>query len=731
MKQVQNPAVVLTEKLCRPQRIGVFGHRGVGKTTLLTMLYREAVGGRLPGFRLAAADARTASYLSDKVLQLEAGQALPATLGETELRFHLYHNGTRLELLFKDYQGEHVALGREEPIRDFLRDCDAIWLCLDVPVTGAADTCLRAQQEVEQMIEDYLQAEQPGAPPRPTALVLTKADLLRTDDTPLPCPEELARQHFGMTLHTLALHCPQYATLAVSSLGRALPAADEGASPGPFTPQPHGLEGPLRWLAETLQAQDEQRLEHLWKLAPRDTGLLSRAVSAFARRYPEAPSTSAFQRRLRTLQRSRQRRRLGATMLAAVALLLGLWTYDAWGLHQVEQLAARHAEEPALVRQHWESYQRWHPTRFLVHAASADKERLTLRDLDEQIAAQELATRQVDLARRAADPDADPEVVWQQLQQLQHDFPEYELDETWRQLRDRLRERYDARRQQKARLAFEELQRREARADMPQLLEMADRFLRDHAGTSFEGDVRRRRAHYLVRLDEHDIEAARAYSVAHPLNFYTRREHYQHYLDHHPQGAFAREAADAIAAITEAWDKHDYRAVRDHFEANPGDVKQLEPLCRSYLAVHPRGRFASAATELLRWGERVTTTGEYKVILRSGNFDHKVAYLLSRGPSLSVEIEVNGVRYGPSTIVARRYDPDWDYEFPRRIRWKLGDSVRIHVVDHYFWKRNVLDIESEENDPLAIRMLSGEVNSGKHTLTFESDFSMPTLPKIE
>src|SRR5215470_9824885 len=90
MTRAQTPAVALAERLCRPQRIGLFGRRGAGKTTLLTMLYREAVGGRLPDLRLAAADARTAAYLSDKILSLESGQALPATLGETDLRFHLY-----------------------------------------------------------------------------------------------------------------------------------------------------------------------------------------------------------------------------------------------------------------------------------------------------------------------------------------------------------------------------------------------------------------------------------------------------------------------------------------------------------------------------------------------------------------------------------------------------------------------------------------------------------------
>src|SRR5438132_2061304 len=99
--------VSLADRLCRPQRIGVFGHRGVGKTTLLTMLYREAVGGRLPGLRLAASDARTAEYLSDKILQLETGGTLPGTLAETDLRFQLYQRSTRVELLVRDYQGEH------------------------------------------------------------------------------------------------------------------------------------------------------------------------------------------------------------------------------------------------------------------------------------------------------------------------------------------------------------------------------------------------------------------------------------------------------------------------------------------------------------------------------------------------------------------------------------------------------------------------------------------------
>src|SRR5262249_16582758 len=245
------------ERLGRPQRIGVFGHRGVGKTTLLTMLYREAAGGRLPGLRLAAADAATANYLADKVLQLEAGAVLPATLAESELRFQLYDGSSRLELVVRDYQGEHVELGRQEPVRDFLRDCDAVLLCLDPSLLGAGEECLRGQQEVEQVVEDYLALGPRDARPRPMALVLTKSDLLP------PRPEGVGEEewlnvlvtaHLGMTLHALRQHSPDNALFAVSSLGPRPEAVEPDDPPAPLLPR--DLDRPLLWLAEALQAQD-------------------------------------------------------------------------------------------------------------------------------------------------------------------------------------------------------------------------------------------------------------------------------------------------------------------------------------------------------------------------------------------------------------------------------------------------------------------------------------------
>lgn len=371
-------------------------------------------------------------------------------------------------------------------------------------------------------------------------------------------------------------------------------------------------------------------------------------------------------------------------VLAAACTWFSVWTYDAWGKQR-----AAHLHE----QQHSE--------------------------------------RLAELRRHAADPDADAETVWQELQRFRRDFPEQDVDSDWRSFRDALKQRRDAERERRAENAFRDLQRLGDKGDLAAWIEEADGFLRDFGDTAHESEVRRIRAACVLRLDERDIEFARAYSAAHPLNFRTRRERYQHYLERHPDGAFAAEANSALQHIDADWDKHDFRAVRDYFQAHPGDVKELQTLGRSYLAVHAKGRFCSAAHDLLRWTERVTQPGEYRVVLKNGSFDRSVAALVSRGPSLSVEIEVNGVRYGPSNIVPRSYQPEWNYEFPRRVRWKLGDSVRILVRDNYYWQRPLLDISAEENDPLAMLLLSGEVNVGRNSLTFASDFTMPQMPAIE
>jgi hypothetical protein len=718
MSRSQTPAVAVAERLCRPQRVGVFGHRGVGKTTLLTLLYREAVGGRLPDFRLAAADARTADYLSDKILSLEGGQALPGTLAETDLRFHLYYKGARLDLLFKDYQGEHVELGRCEPIRDFLRDCDAVWLCLDAG--GLADSAgrLRREQEVEQVVEDYLAVEAVAALHRPMALVLTKADLLPADAVDI---DAFAARHLGMTRHAIQAHAPRRGCFAVSSLGPRWPAALE----------PHGLDAPLTWLADALQAQDEARLEWLWSAGVK-LDVLERCVSGFARRYPDAPAAAQYRQRLRALIGRRRRRRILASVAAAACLMLAAAGYDVLGRRSAERFATEHADDPGAVLANWQTYQHHHPTRALFQPGATHDEEGRLRELAAESRRRECESRLAELRRRGADPDADPEATWQEFVSFRTDYPEADIDADLRALRDTVKARRDEQLAYKSRRAYDDLVSAEQHtSDLPTLLAQADRWLRLYPGNAQEADVRRRRDAYLARLDDRDLEAARAYSAREPLNFQTRRERYQKYLDRHPDGAGRKETEEALRAIDTDWDRHDIRAVRDHFLAKPGDIAELVARCRGYLAVHPQGQFKDAAGELLRWSERVTAPNEYRVTLRKGHFEKSVARFFSLGPDLSVELEVAGVRYGPSNITVNKYDPEWNYEFNRPVRWKLGDKVIIRVTDHDWKDRAVVYIASDDDDPLGMRLLAGEANSGPNRLTFESDFSLPTLPKIE
>ncbi len=720
MRRPPTEAAVLAEKLCRPQRIGVFGHRGVGKTTLLTMMYREAVGGRLPELRLAAADARTANYLSDKILQLESGQALPATLAETDLRFHLYHGSVRLELLVKDYQGEHVELGRVEPIGDFLRGCDAIFLCLDAATVSASADRLRRQQEVEQLVEQFLAVEPQRAMDRPVALVLTKADLLGVDAGDL---DALTGQKFDMVRHALQAHCPHNGIFAVSSLG---------GPPHAGALQPRNLAGPLVWLANTLQAQDEARLERLWTLARGNLGLLERCVACFVHRYPSAPAAVTYKRRLQELRWRRYRGRGLVAAAAAACLLVGVYAYDALGYYSTANFERQHGDEPTAVLQKWQSYQTWHPTRNVLRPGSSEREAERLRDLNDRARQQQVEQKLGELRRQAADPDADPEAVWQLFLGFRSAHPEVDVDGDLQQLRQVLKVRRDDRLGQRAQRAFDELIAAEQQtSDLLAQLGQADQFLRDFAGTPHEAEVRRRRDAYLARLDDRDIEFARSYSARQPLNFQTRRESYQRYLDKHPDGASASEARAALTAIEAEWDRHDFRVVRDQFTHWPNDVGETVNRCRAYLAAHPNGQFKDAAADLLRWTEKVTSPQEYKVVAKGCVLDPKLAHYFSRGPDLSVEIEVAGVRYGPSQVVANRYDPDWDYEFPRKIRWKMGDPVRIRLVDHDWGQRVVVEVASPDGDPFGLKLLTGEVWSGKSVVTFESDFAMPTLPKIE
>src|SRR5271165_7168113 len=206
----------LEARLKGPKRIALFGHRNVGKTTLLAMLYRQASSGRIPGLRLAAADAKSAEYLAEKIAQIESAQPMAGSLAETELKLRLYHGPARLDLIVKDYQGEHVTLGSEEPIQEFFADCDAVFLCLDPEGSSAPADRRQRQQEVENLLERYIERSNDLSVGRPVALLLTRFDrVLASIDAAEQAVnlatgvstefvERLVDQQYGMTRHALA-----------------------------------------------------------------------------------------------------------------------------------------------------------------------------------------------------------------------------------------------------------------------------------------------------------------------------------------------------------------------------------------------------------------------------------------------------------------------------------------------------------------------------------------------
>jgi len=245
----------------------------------------------------------------------------------------------------------------------------------------------------------------------------------------------------------------------------------------------------------------------------------------------------------------------------------------------------------------------------------------------------------------------------------------------------------------------------------------------------YQAELERKVADYRDRLDERAYQEAVDYSGRWPEHFLTRCQRYQSYLQRYPEGRFAAAARAALARIHDEWDRSDYRNVRDQFVRDPAAFDQLRTLGRAYLSSHPQGRFGDAVHGLLRWCDQVSEPGEYTVRLVSGVFDRKAAFWASRGVSAAVTLEVGGIRYGPSPIVQNNYAPQWDFTFPRKIRWKSGDRVRVIITDHYLWKRTLVDRTFEE--PIALRQLSDLLDLKNCSLRFESDFTMPSLPRAD
>ncbi len=770
----------LEERLTGAKRIALFGHRNVGKTTLLAMFYRQASTGQVPGVRLAAGDTASAEYLAEKIAQIESGEPPAGTLAETALRLRLYHGPARFELVVKDYQGEHVTLGSDEPIQAFFADCDAVLLCLDPEGSTNPAERRRRQQEVENLLERYIDRSEDGTAGRPVALLLTKFDRVlaraRADETAaLNDPsgwgvERFVAMHYGMTRHALSRHAPRGAIFAVSSYGRG---AHDGTPPAEL--HPLGLEGPLCWLAEQLEAGDEEQLESLWDLAPDDLPRLARCVAAYERRYPRSERAAQFKARLVSLRNTRRRKlalRLAALGTLGIAALAG---YDAWGFHSALAFEQQPGNPAPAVARRWNEALAWHPSlrffwparariaqrhqqEWMVKAAEVQVANGTaapdlharLTGLKDQAPHLVMQIQKVEDARdralqdtrwKAARAEAlapldDPEPALATVRAFLKDYPETPHRTEALALLDTLRTQADARRSARERQVIDDLVRAEGlpNAELRDLIDRAQQFLVDHPESQWRGEVERRLQGYVKALDERDIDRARQYSKQYPSNFATRIERYQDYLrGHQTGGRFISEATEAKDRILREWDTYAYRQGYDHWIAHPDDVAEVARRLRDYLRDHRDGRYARDAQQFLDWWDKVSVPGEYHVTLRRGEVEPDVGkYLGGGGPDLAVVIEVGGVSYGPSPVVRNTHKPIWDYAFTRPVRWKLGDPVTIKVYDYDWSDSLVYTFNSRKGDPLAIRNLAGTIKAakgGRTTLTFASDFKIPTLTK--
>ncbi len=767
------PAMVgseLEDRLKGPKRVGLFGHRNVGKTTLLAMFYRQAASGRIPGLRLAAGDPRTAEYLAEKIAALEAGRPMSGTLAETELALRLYHGPARLELIVKDYQGEHVALGSDEPIQEFFRDCDAVLLCLDSH--GAADPVerRRRQQEIEGLLECYLDRANGPRIERPIALVLTKFDQVEPGVPTADGVERLVESRFGMTRHALAEHAPEGAIFAVSAFG---PGAIGNQPPSELSPM--GLEGPLSWLATQLEARDRLDLERLWETGKRDPRRLERATLAYEKRYPRSNGSFEFRARLRSLKRARgYRRALAAAALVAIAAG-GLAGYDRVAYRQTAHDEAT-SPSPAVAAGRWQRLAQGHPTlaffwpslarharerhdywrvlaasdQVLNGTAPADLD-ATLSRLKDESPRLRPAIHEVEQAQKLARHDTrwdeaqgrarslkaleDPAFGLEALDEFLREFPESTRRPAALAIASELKAHLKARAHQTEKRVVDDLIRAESSPGVAttDLIARAQRFLDEHPESPERGLVEERLARYLERQDTADIERARAFSRQSPDQYAARIERYGEYLKAHQTGGrHISEAMEARDRILAEWDSRSYRNAHDHAQANPDDFAGIARRLRDYQRDHADGRYAAAATAYLDWWDKVSVARPYKVSLRRGEVEPTVGkYLAGGAPDLGVVVEVAGVVHGPSPVIRDSHRPVWDYTFAEPIIWKLGDPVTIRIIDYDWSATEVYVLKSPQGDPLAIRLLSGTIKpakGGRTTLVFASDFTRPELP---
>jgi GTPase SAR1 family protein len=635
----------IEHRLTGPKRIGFFGYRNVGKTTLLAMLYRQASTGQIPGCRLASLDSGTAEYLADKIAQIESGEPPAGTMAETDLRLRLYHGPARMDLTVKDYQGEHVALGSREPIREFLAGCDAILLCLDPENALRPADRRRRQQEIEILLEQCLEQSERSHMHRPVALVLTKFDRVlaahhsrqlghtsrkveideddddyddqddylpqrtsrRGASVPALTPgevERLVESQYGMTAHALATHAKRSAVFAVSSYGFG--ATADGRPPHHLNPI--GLEGPLTWLADQLESSDRDQLDWLWDLAPDDLSRLGRCLKAYQRRYPESPHAQTFRRKLKRQRRVRLQRRVLMTMGLGGLAVGGLAGYDLAGYRLAVRHETNHSAPEIALR--WTEMRSWHPTLGMFFPRMEADARA--RSARWAVAA---AEQKVQLGTAS-------ENVKQELAALKDTAPELADAIAKVEAADDLRRHDDAWKRLAADAAI-------PGEDIRKLRDRVVEFLRTHPdsanreqATSLLVSLSEKIARETTDRDRKRIENLALASRMPKADLQDVLRQARAFLDQNPESDVRRELEVFVADVAARIDDRDIEAARDYSRKYPTNFATRLERYQDYLKTHASGgKFLSEAMDA-----KSTILEEWDVHAYRLAYDHLVSH---------------------------------------------------------------------------------------------------------
>ena len=736
----------LERRLTGPKRIALFGHRDVGKTTLLAMFYRQASTGQVPGVRLAAGDPASAEYLAEKIAQIESGEPPAGTLAETELKLRLYHGPARFDLIVKDYQGEHVTLGTDEPIQAFFADCDAVLLCLDPEgstAPGRAAAAAAGGREPAGAVHRPLRRRH-RRPARGAAAdevrpgACARGEAGQDDPTRV---ERLVEARYGMTRHALARHAPRGAIFAVSSYGRG---AGDGRPPAEL--HPLGLEGPLGWLAEQLEAGDREQLEWLWDLAPDDLPRLARCVAAYERRYPRSDRAGEFRRRLAEARRRerppgagparrwRRRwspRRWRVTTPGAIATPLGLRAgrQPRAGRRPAVGRAARLAPvAPALLARPARGRPGAALAEWAVKAAEVQVANGTAApDLAERLAALKDQApsspppiRKVEdaagpgPARRALDarsrprpppPPTSPSRRWRPSAASSASSPRPPTGPRPSPCSTRSEARADARRPAASGRSSTTWPAPSGlpNADLRDLIDQARQFLAEHPESRLAG--RGRAPARRLRQDRSTTATstgpASTRSSTRP-NFATRIERYRTTSRPTPGGGrYISEATEAKDRVLREWDTYTYRQAYDHLAAHPDDVAEVARRLRDYLHDHRDGRYARDAQALprlvgqgLRPRRLPRDPPPRRGRARASASTSAAAPRPRRRRSRSAASPTAPRRSSATPTGRSGTTPS-----PGPIRWKLGDPVTIRVVDYDWSDSTVVILNSPQGRP--------------------------------